>query len=197
MFQLTAARRRLAPSPCSAKTKPPFQLTAARRRLADIPVHDSNAQVVSTHSRPKAAGLCCWYSLKRLFCFNSQPPEGGWEEFYKNKPQNLKFQLTAARRRLEKRIGRTTGFVGFNSQPPEGGWQVAQRRGSAGRRFNSQPPEGGWRSARTPATGMDGFNSQPPEGGWYPDETQKEPIKCFNSQPPEGGWPSAPMCAAA
>ena len=33
LFQLTAARRRLAVMRKSHKTKPPFQLTAARRRL--------------------------------------------------------------------------------------------------------------------------------------------------------------------
>ena len=55
-----------------------FQHTAARRRLE---WHDSNgnwASLVSTHSRPKAAGfLYIKYSLS-LICFNTQPPEGGW-----------------------------------------------------------------------------------------------------------------------
>ena len=35
---------------------------------------------VSTHSRPKAAGIPkCWH-IKRVKCFNTQPPEGGWQD---------------------------------------------------------------------------------------------------------------------
>ena len=55
-----------------------FQHTAARRRLGIQQISQLKSQVVSTHSRPKAAGynssfLCChWCS------FNTQPPEGGW-----------------------------------------------------------------------------------------------------------------------
>ena len=55
---------------------------------------------VSTHSRPRAAGIrplpCC----KKSMCFNTQPPEGGWV-------------WTCAI---------AGAFVGFNTQPPEGGW---------------------------------------------------------------------------
>ena len=56
-FQLTAARRRLE----IAKTIPlidsAFQLTAARRRLATERGDGHLPLVVSTHSRPKAAGI--------------------------------------------------------------------------------------------------------------------------------------------
>ena len=34
--------------------------------------------IVSTHSRPKAAGLSNWETYRLLSCFNTQPPEGGW-----------------------------------------------------------------------------------------------------------------------
>ena len=54
-----------------------FQLTAARRRLAKPP-HRSDFR----------------------YSFNSQPPEGGWQRPHHKPPQNLEFQLTAARRRL-------------------------------------------------------------------------------------------------
>ena len=78
--------------------------------------------VVSTHSRPKAAGQ----SLKRLnneaVCFNTQPPEGGWR---------------LATQRL-------VGQAGFNTQPPEGGWARGQFPGFQICCFNTQPPEGGW-----------------------------------------------------
>ena len=33
---------------------------------------------VSTHSRLKAAGMNCGLRMKSLFCFNTQPPKGGW-----------------------------------------------------------------------------------------------------------------------
>ncbi len=76
-----------------------FQLTAARRRLVKISNDRIDVYDVSTHSRPKAAGV-------RLSVF----------------PRDYKFQLTAARRRLEDLArGRLAG-ARFNSQPPEGGW---------------------------------------------------------------------------
>ena len=55
-------------------------------------------------------------------CFNSQPPEGGWINGHAIVKFIPRFQLTAARRRLEpcKRAWKKRG--GFNSQPPEGGW---------------------------------------------------------------------------
>ena len=36
---------------------------------------------VSTHSRPKAAGLCASFGAEGMLCFNTQPPEGGWFGF--------------------------------------------------------------------------------------------------------------------
>ena len=55
-----------------------FQHTAARRRLADSVVGHPDAHLVSTHSRPKAAGQALWRILKFRVRFNTQPPEGGW-----------------------------------------------------------------------------------------------------------------------
>ena len=40
-------------------------------RLAEV--------VVSTHSRPKAAGGTIARIVRNQECFNTQPPEGGWE----------------------------------------------------------------------------------------------------------------------
>ena len=55
-----------------------FQLTAARRRLDPSPEEYDPVADVSTHSRPKAAGQK--YHETDIFhkSFNSQPPEGGW-----------------------------------------------------------------------------------------------------------------------
>ena len=59
------------------------------------------AKNISTHSRAKAAGIKIINTLKAISDFNSQPREGGWLAhvifLYLVK---LKFQLTAARRRL-------------------------------------------------------------------------------------------------
>ena len=57
---------------------------------------------VSTHSRPKAAGLVSVRLWQRCCCFNTQPPEGGWEDG----------------------MAVLAGAPCFNTQPPEGGWEV-------------------------------------------------------------------------
>ena len=120
-FQLTAARRRLEHTHIERKAIGLFQLTAARRRLAlfhmlVIPLQCFNSQppeggwddymiwaslkLVSTHSRPKAAGFQGFATANLL----------GW------------FQLTAARRRLATLAEKPESKPRFNSQPPEGGW---------------------------------------------------------------------------
>ena len=63
-------------------------------------VAEAQAVVVSTHSRPKAAG-----SIRSS------------DEHYA-----VMFQHTAARRRLEIPNGSKTPSACFNTQPPEGGW---------------------------------------------------------------------------
>ena len=122
MFQHTAARRRLALPKVGCKKCARFQHTAARRRLAWLnrwPLKDSIVSThsrpkaagrrrlpdirsgeVSTHSRPKAAGTAtrCWQTLTA--CFNTQPPEGGWRPLWQTGSRFEKFQHTAARRRL-------------------------------------------------------------------------------------------------
>ena len=78
--------------------------------------------IVSTRSRPKAAGPV-GRTPPRIRCrFNTQPPEGGWNYYY--------FELSQSAR--------------FNTQPPEGGWFLANFGGTDRTRFNTQPPEGGW-----------------------------------------------------
>ena len=59
----------------SFNTQPPeggwvLQVAGQERRI-----------VVSTHSRPKAAGQCYSQHQAWWYCFNTQPPEGGWD-FY-------------------------------------------------------------------------------------------------------------------
>ena len=122
--------------------------------------------IVSTHSRPKAAGRPS---------LNCSPV------------QNL-FQHTAARRRLAagERAEEQGEDVSTHSRPKAAGpssltrstsWtfqhtaarrRLARHRDTNGldRRFNTQPPEGGWKRLTQDALGRTGFNTQPPEGGW-------------------------------
>ena len=124
-----------------------FQHTAARRRLGCVRDGGGQGGRVSTHSRPKAAGLSAqlkanptksfntqppeggWATadlpMPPLPCFNTQPPEGGWDANSNGINDSWEFQHTAARRRLVMRIHRGSSIKsGFNTQPPEGGWAL-------------------------------------------------------------------------
>ena len=59
-FQHTAARRRLEAVAKSRLCACAFQHTAARRRLALLVQDLQRGETVSTHSRPKAAGIRIW-----------------------------------------------------------------------------------------------------------------------------------------
>ena len=120
VFQLTAARRRLALPPNNPLRCKPFQLTAARRRLEGaqgvqgLPgvfqltaarrrlgrVSCSATASMGFNSQPPEGGWTICLVLEAPFkCFNSQPPEGGWAVEWIHSRVDL-FQLTAARRRL-------------------------------------------------------------------------------------------------
>ena len=76
-----------------------FQLTAARRRLGGQKVPSYVAELVSTHSRPKAAGglhFCICNSSRFQLTAARRRLERDWRPFRRC----LSFQLTAARRRL-------------------------------------------------------------------------------------------------
>ena len=100
---------------CCFNTQPPEGGWAPRRDTAA-------GALVSTHSRPKAAGLAKADYFGAPFGFNTQPPEGGWFRAVFCKDDFAAFQHTAARRRLELLPLTDTTFTGFNTQPPEGGW---------------------------------------------------------------------------
>ena len=142
-FQLTAARRRLDRHKLHPLLALLFQLTAARRRLGSLDVQlgvcacfnsqppeggwrhqrerTNRVEIVSTHSRPKAAGRG---ELGRLQQYavstHSRPKAAGFAPFQNSKMPL--FQLTAARRRLEWLWRCVCVRPSFNSQPPEGGW---------------------------------------------------------------------------
>ena len=81
-FQHTAARRRLGKPLYEAAYNKLFQHTAARRRLGCYFSRHKRLCVVSTHSRPKAAGFSLGVGFSAIGGFNTQPPEGGWDLSY-------------------------------------------------------------------------------------------------------------------
>ena len=99
MFQLTAARRRLAAIIFTTHPCIMFQLTAARRRLGNVGQLGKQIAVfqLTAARRRLVEGLFTYSGVAR---FNSQPPEGGWLLITSALIPSLKFQLTAARRRL-------------------------------------------------------------------------------------------------
>ena len=158
MFQHTAARRRLGAVRIRLKRRIGFQHTAARRRLASYQSKPEAHLAVSTHSRPKAAGRprpnikpthkfqhtaarrrLAFYKGRwvAIYCFNTQPPEGGWQ------PSSS----------VPRQINR------FNTQPPEGGWPFRPDDRAGNRSFNTQPPEGGWQGIRIISHGETGVST--------------------------------------
>ena len=98
-FQHTAARRRLLDAHGEHEAATRFQHTAARRRLPARVTKDLLHELVSTHSRPKAAASAKPANMSSSLGFNTQPPEGGCLPD-RPCPRSL---------------------WGFNTQPPEGG----------------------------------------------------------------------------
>ena len=146
LFQHTAARRRLEPIWRGSATNMRFQHTAARRRLA-IRILLRKARYCFNTQPPEGGWLPCKTATLWPMCFNTQPPEGGWH----------KRQLVG----IEQ--------AGFNTQPPEGGWWQQGQDYLARRKFQHTAarrrlvlPMLGWAYIRA------SFNTQPPEGGWYP-----------------------------
>ena len=125
-FQHTAARRRLA----RAGRVPNAHLgvsTHSRPKAAGMNVATvQNIVSVSTHSRPKAAGwLLIPYPNRGPVSTHSRPKAAGE---YKNHADHAdgQFQHTAARRRLADFYRCRLQSRSFNTQPPEGGWRVGR-----------------------------------------------------------------------
>ena len=186
MFQHTAARRQLDTI---------IKLTAFSHRFNTQPPeggweaaagHGHNVDV-STHSRPKAAVKFNYNSLI-LKSFNTQPPEGGWPST-QHAARSLRFQHTAARRRLLTPEKFYQAQHSFNTQPPEGGWQCddSNVRHIAG--FNTQPPEGGCSLAYAGRKDFTSFQHTAARRRLADNQSNAAPNHGFNTQPPEGGWP--------
>ena len=124
--------------------------------------------LVSTHSRPKAAGSTTGFTLCDAEGFNTQPPEGGWMAWQTAWLGWITFQHTAARRRLAWRFTpRRHIATCFNTQPPEGGW--------------------GWRLNPFRPAAHVSTHSRPKAAG-KASRCRSSPSACFNTQPPEGDW---------
>ena len=80
--------------------------------------------LVSTHSRPKAAGYIAQQEFVEFSSFNTQPPEGGWLIKKVVQAEEKQFQHTAARRRLDRYhiITMTFGAVSTHSRPKAAGF---------------------------------------------------------------------------
>ena len=98
-FQHTAARRRLDNELGMPIPKSQFQHTAARRRLGPIDEALLDSLLVSTHSRPKAAGVDGQpFDLSAAVSTHSRPKAAG--KVQRHFIACAQFQHTAARRRL-------------------------------------------------------------------------------------------------
>ena len=99
-FQHTAARRRLTQSINGIVANCAFQHTAARRRLIDQTNNHRLPNIVSTHSRPKAAEYTTSRtSYSTSVSTHSRPKAADQSHLPPNQNRCL-FQHTAARRRL-------------------------------------------------------------------------------------------------
>ena len=120
-FQHTAARRRLVPYQDSNievrgfNTQPPEGGWRGIRRCL-------NCQLVSTHSRPKAAGHAYPKAYPKGTVSTHSRPKAAGRLDNSCALLHMLFQHTAARRRLDKQPSTSGSVVCFNTQPPEGGW---------------------------------------------------------------------------
>ena len=167
LFQHTAARRRLGVKWLKSTFTSTFQHTAARRRLGDKTLKRDLRALVSTHSRPKAAGSCSHdtYSLFK------------------------EFQHTAARRRLARAniTYPDASKVSTHSRPKAAGQWYERTQTKYIVSTHSRPKAAGTSSVfgffflllfqHTAARRrLALFNRSMTKTAW------------FNTQPPEGGW---------
>ena len=100
-----------------------FQHTAARRRLGRRLWQPNLSKKCFNTQPPEGGWLPRLVKNLWIFGFNTQPPEGGWDSTPANYIAFLRFQHTAARRRLAVPNPCARRYRGFNTQPPEGGWK--------------------------------------------------------------------------
>ena len=210
VFQHTAARRRLVTAVRILIKAAVFQHTAARRRLVTHGIPDLVIPTVSTHSRPKAAGHTWNTGSCNPYCFNTQPPEGGWYRFQVGKAHELvstHSRPKAAGQYRAKQSGDIT--VSTHSRPKAAGTAKIVNKTTIMVSTHSRPKAAGRGQELLAKIGEVSTHSRPKAAGWNnPHQRRRNamfqhtaarrrlglhriyPIipACFNTQPPEGGW---------
>ena len=124
MFQHTAARRRLGqPSAEENAFTEGFNTQPPEGGWASLRLKKTHLRRVSTHSRPKAAGITAWLVSPTLGKFQHTAARRRLGIIHSSTNNKRRFQHTAARRRLGGRMNAPPKWSAcFNTQPPEGGW---------------------------------------------------------------------------
>ena len=128
---------------CCKKVKTCFNTQPPEGGWASYALQDKR-YLVSTHSRPKAAGRYGTSGRPNLLCFNTQPPEGGW-----GKTSLGVRRMIVSTHSRPKAAGLAVDdlhrvfVVSTHSRPKAAGFDRAFGFGWYSC-FNTQPPEGGW-----------------------------------------------------
>ena len=145
LFQHTAARRRLVGIIAKIILKLVVSTHSRPKAAGSSCMHQKYCRHVSTHSRPKAAGYSNVLTCRTPLCFNTQPPEGGWYH--------------------HSRANRLNHKVSTHSRPKAAGYDKCKHS-----KHNIQFQHTAARRRLAPPTSVFlellGFNTQPPEGGW-------------------------------
>ena len=144
---------------------------------------------VSTHSRPKAAGLLKQVEVFLSARFNTQPPEGGWDRIDFGKLSDAEFQHTAARRRLVAFLPLTSlpEIVSTHSRPKAAGGRANSNSGFILVSTHSRPKAAGCgfhcgRLLRCVST-----HSRPKAAGGYIDDVRRIQVVSTHSRPKAAG----------
>ena len=144
-----------------------FQHTAARRRLGQIQYRCRRLFRVSTHSRPKAAGVDCQRLRANYFVStHSRPKAAGLDGFCitgKKMVSTHSRPKAAGARHLVKKL---PADVSTHSRPKAAGSSIRDSIQLFHVSTHSRPKAAGSVTARIMGRGAC-FNTQPPEGGWF------------------------------
>ena len=192
-------------------TQPPEGGWRNTRRISWI------AKIVSTHSRPKAAG--CIHSNIKAECAvstHSRPKAAGWVRDGGGQGGRVS---THSRPKAAGEITKAMckDYASFNTQPPEGGWTITAIITFYASSFNTQPPEGGWPQNYFYQHSIKVSTHSRPKAAGPPLSTKSAFhfmfqhtaarrrldlasclsvfVRCFNTQPPEGGWHASALLA--
>ena len=144
-----------------------FQHTAARRRLGLLKSRKTGQYEVSTHSRPKAAGVPSVLGLSAKAVSTHSRPKAAGGVLYGQVYIGGQFQHTAARRRLAFLSFQLSlvATVSTHSRPKAAGRRFAKTAYFALVSTHSRPKAAGYKLVHA-LTAEASFNTQPPEGGW-------------------------------